>query len=184
MGRLLYVLVTVEAKIKPDLWQALLNSSDGLSENDNNSDKDSAVEIVPPIEASANTSPVARFVTDVTIPDGTKLAPSEKFVKTWTMRNDGQCNWPVGSRLVPVGGDDMTFGDTGTAGVLVVHDLDHARAIPPGQQVDVSIELQAPSQPGHYIGHFRMQQAGAGAGAGGHCFGHRVWVDIIVTMPG
>jgi len=125
------------------------------------------------VKNNANIRPMARFVTDVTIPDGTKLSPGEKFVKTWTMRNDGKGNWPVGSRLMSVGGDNMTVGTTAKEGVLVVP---ACREILPGQQVEVSIELQAPSKPGRYVGHFRMQ-------AGGHRFGHRVWADIIVVMP-
>lgn len=33
------------------------------------------------------------YVSDVTIADGTVLAPGEEFVKTWKFQNTGSCDW-------------------------------------------------------------------------------------------
>jgi next-to-BRCA1 protein 1 len=116
---------------------------------------------------------MARFVTDVTIPDGTKVKTGTKFVKIWLLRNDGKAAWPVGSRLMPVGGDNMVSGEAASDGVLVVP---ASREVLPGQEVEVSMELTAPAKPGRYVGHFRMQ-------IGDQRFGHRVWADVVVEQP-
>merc|ERR1711991_179625 len=47
----------------------------------------------------------ARFVKDVTLPDGTAVAPQQKLVKIFRMRNEGEGKWPEGVRLSHVGGD-------------------------------------------------------------------------------
>lgn len=124
----------------------------------------------PPAPEQKMPRPMSRFVTDVTIPDGTKVVAGKTFVKTWRMRNDGKAAWPVGSRLMPVGGDNMT---NSTAGILVVP---AGRVIQPRQEVDITVELQAPARPGRYVGHFRMA-------VDDQRFGHRVWADIIVVEP-
>lgn len=46
-----------------------------------------------------------RFVSDVNIADGTRMAPSTTFTKIWRMRNNGNIVWPQGIQLVWVGGD-------------------------------------------------------------------------------
>merc|ERR1719198_1700172 len=114
---------------------------------------------------------MARFVNDVSYPDGTKVEAGARFVKTWTMRNDGKSVWPHDTQLIAVGGDQMVaFPDAHRAGGGGV-------PVPPagrGEEVEVSVELQAPPRPGRYVAHFRMQ-------AGGARFGHRVWADIVVV---
>jgi len=115
--------------------------------------------------------PMARFVNDVSYPDGTKVEAGARFVKTWTMRNDGKSAWPHDTQLIAVGGDKMVAlpdaHRAGGGGVPVP-------AAGRGEEVEVSVELQAPPRPGRYVGHFRMQ-------AGGARFGHRVWADIVVV---
>ncbi len=49
----------------------------------------------------------ARFVQDVTIFDGTELAPGTQFTKIWRLRNSGSLAWPQQTQLVHVGGDEM-----------------------------------------------------------------------------
>jgi hypothetical protein len=46
----------------------------------------------------------ARFVSDVTVPDNTVLAPGVPFVKTWTLQNNGTCEWEPATVAVFVGG--------------------------------------------------------------------------------
>merc|ERR1719198_1934082 len=50
----------------------------------------------------------ARFVRDVTIFDGTQMAPGTKFTKIWKLKNVGEVAWPPGARMLFVGGDQMT----------------------------------------------------------------------------
>ena len=37
------------------------------------------------------------YVSDVTIPDGTEVAPGEAFTKTWALVNTGNCTWNGGT---------------------------------------------------------------------------------------
>ena len=58
----------------------------------------------PPAAAAEVTVPQARFVSHVTIEDGSQLALEQQFTKTWRLRNTGPCVWPAHSRLIHVGG--------------------------------------------------------------------------------
>ncbi|MCL4868960.1 MAG: hypothetical protein KJ063_08335 [Anaerolineae bacterium] len=80
------------------------------------------------------------FVADVTIPDNTVLAPGQEFVKTWRLRNSGDCTWTTAYALEFVEGDAMGF--TGSQFL--------ATAIGPGQEVELSVTLKAPAAPGSY----------------------------------
>ena len=47
----------------------------------------------------------AKWVADVTVPDGTQMSPGQDFVKTWKIRNTGSCTWGTG--YVPI----FAFGE-------------------------------------------------------------------------
>ncbi|HEX5807878.1 MAG TPA: NBR1-Ig-like domain-containing protein [Anaerolineales bacterium] len=97
------------------------------------------------------------FVKDVTIPDGTQLAPGEIFTKTWRLQNRGTCTWTPDYMLVYTSGDPM--GST-TAVRLPGN-------VAPGQTVDLSVTLTAPAAAGHHIGYWMLRNAsGALFGAG------------------
>lgn len=49
----------------------------------------------------------SRFIRDVTILDGTIMAPSTPFTKVWRMRNCGSVAWPKGCQLLWIGGEKM-----------------------------------------------------------------------------
>jgi len=110
---------------------------------------------------------LARFVTDVTIPDGSIMEPGQKFEKVWRMRNEGASAWEENTCLVFVGGDTLSTIDT-----IVV-----PQNVQPGQEVDLSINMTAPLKSGRYVGYYRLQLAD------GTRFGQRVWVDIFVNVP-
>ena len=46
----------------------------------------------------------ATYLADVTIPDNTVIPPGTSFVKTWKLRNDGNCAWGPGTTV-----DSMMF---------------------------------------------------------------------------
>jgi hypothetical protein len=108
----------------------------------------------------------ATFVTDVTIPDDTELAPGTEFVKTWRLRNSGTCDWGPGFQFVFVEGERM--GGPATVGVQPTLS---------GATVDVSVPLQAPQEPGSYRGRWRMRTPD------GRDFGSRPFVRIVVPPP-
>jgi len=111
--------------------------------------------------------PLGRFVADVTIPDGSIMEAGQVFVKTWRMRNEGTAPWETNANLAFVGGDSLSSVDT-----VVV-----PGPVAPGQDVDLSVEMTAPTKPGRYVGYWRLQLAD------GTRFGQRVWVDIFVNTP-
>lgn len=97
------------------------------------------------------------FVKDVTIPDGTKFIAGETFTKTWRLQNRGTCTWTPDYMLVFSSGDSM--GST-TAVRLPGN-------VYPGQTVDVSVTLTAPTNRGHYVGYWMLRNpAGALFGFG------------------
>lgn len=108
---------------------------------------------------------VARYAQDVTIPDGSQIMPNTPFVKTWRLRNEGLTAWPVGSRLHFVGKHSDDLGGPEYVAVDAVN---------PGQDVDISVNLCAPSKPGRYTGYWRMCTPDEKK------FGQRVWVSIVV----
>lgn len=74
------------------------------------------------------------YIADVTIPDGTRMKPGEKFTKTWLVQNIGGCAWRPGFTFRHVGGDPMR-GNTVTL----------TEAIPTGAKREISVELVVPS---------------------------------------
>lgn len=107
------------------------------------------------------------FVNDVTIPDGTVLAPGKNFVKTWTMMNNGTCNWNTSYKLTFVTGEAM-----GGSSVPL------PSTVPAGQQVQISVSLIAPINPGDYTGTWQLQNPQ------GQMFGNQITVVIKVSGGG
>jgi hypothetical protein len=91
----------------------------------------------------------ADFVADVTIPDGTVLDAGESFTKTWRLKNAGTCSWTPSYSVVFSDGDSM--GGPATQAFTTT--------VNPGQTVDISINLKAPSTPGTYIGNWKLRNA-------------------------
>lgn len=117
---------------------------------------------VPPAAQKSN----AAFVADVTIPDDTRLTAGQKFAKTWRIRNTGETTWSMGYSMVQVGGSAM--GSGGKAPIP---------AAKPGEVVDVTVQMVAPSPPGVYYGDWRL------ADPQGNQFGDIVFLRIISEAP-
>ncbi|MCK4489053.1 MAG: hypothetical protein KAU23_02275, partial [Anaerolineales bacterium] len=77
---------------------------------------------------------LAKFISDVTVPDGTIFEPGETFTKTWRLKNVGSCAWTSGYDIVFSGGDAMDA----PASVQLT-----AGTVNPGQNVDVSVDMTA-----------------------------------------
>jgi hypothetical protein len=92
---------------------------------------------------------LARFMADVTIPDGTEILPGQTFTKTWRLRNMGTCTWTSGYQLIFDSGSIMD----GPISQPLAGD------VPPGQEVDLSVALKAPDNPGTYRGYWRIRNA-------------------------
>ena len=94
---------------------------------------------------------LASFVSDVSYPDNSQVAPSFPFTKTWRLRNVGSCTWTAGYQIVFDSGDPM---GNSTPKPLI------AGTVLPGQTVDVSVDLVAPATTGTYRANFRIREPG------------------------
>ena len=112
----------------------------------------------------------AQFVSDLTVPDGSSFAPGAAFTKTWRLMNSGTCTWTTSYTLAWTGGDAL-----GAPAPLKL-----PVAVEPGQMVDVSLSLSAPTAPGHYKGLFKLSnESGVSFGIGDSA-SEPFWVDISV----
>lgn len=111
-----------------------------------------------------------RSINDITFRDGSKVAPNELFRKTWTMKNGGTCIWDQGYTLIFSGGDAM-------GGQRIIN---LPKTVYPGETVQLSIDLQAPSIPGRYRGYYMLRDSlGYTFGYGSYA-NSAFWVDIVV----
>jgi hypothetical protein len=117
---------------------------------------------------TGSTGDLANWVMDVTIPDHTVVAPGQTFVKTWRIQNDGTSTWTTDYDLVFIDGQQM-----GT-----VTETPLTTTVSPGQQVDISVSLTAPTANGAYTGYWKMRNT---AGA---YFNYSVTVVIDVGSTG
>jgi micrococcal nuclease len=88
------------------------------------------------------------YVADITVPDNTRLNPGELFIKTWRVRNTGECRWPLGTRLVVVTDDEL-----GAPESVPVERLDA------GETGEVSVNMTAPPTDGRYRELWRLSDA-------------------------
>lgn len=112
----------------------------------------------------------AQFIADVTIPDGTVMAPGTTFTKTWRLKNIGTCTWGSGYRLAFSNGSQM--------GAPAEVNLPYSVA--PGQVVDVSVTMTAPSTPGTYRGYWLLKNAAGALFGLGSTANKPFWVEIVV----
>jgi hypothetical protein len=73
------------------------------------------------------------YVADVTIRDNTRIRPGETFIKTWRVRNNGDCPWPYDTQL-------RVTRD----GAIIAPDVLHVGTLDPGAETEISIEMTAP----------------------------------------
>lgn len=88
----------------------------------------------------------AIFMSDVTIPDGTRVARGQTFTKTWRLRNMGTCPWDSTYTLVFIAGERMGAPDAIPVPVTA-----------PKEDADISVALTAPSRDGAFTGIFELR---------------------------
>ena len=108
----------------------------------------------------------ADFVSE-TIEDGTEFETGESFTKTWRLKNTGTCTWNTGYKLVFVEGDKM--GGPGSQNLT--------QLVAPGEQVDITVDLEAPGSAGTYKGTWQVQDDD------GQAFVYNIWVEIEAVEP-
>jgi hypothetical protein len=110
---------------------------------------------------SATACDQAQFVKDLSYPDGSEVPAGTSFIKSWRLRNTGSCTWDSGYALVFADKNAMSGPASKQLTTSDVH---------PGDTVDVSVSLKAPSTPGSYEGDWMLSDDsdnlfGIGAGA-------------------
>lgn len=125
------------------------------------------------IQAEPATSPIPTsvpactsnllYIEDLTVPDGTVVAPGEQLDKRWRVENNGSCNWDVQYSLVLIGGPQLGAPDKQA--------LYPARS---GTQAMVQMIFTAPEEPGAYRSAWQAQDLE------GNLFGDPIYIDIIV----
>jgi len=108
----------------------------------------------------------ARFIEDITIPDGCVVNPSAKLLKSWKLENSGDEAWPAGCFMVIQDGNPALGVETSEITLP---------ALQPGEQFVAEVNVVAPSVPGRYTSYWRV------CDPSGIRFGHRFWMDIIVA---
>lgn len=103
------------------------------------------------------------YVKDVTIPDGTQVAPLTTFVKKWEIKNTGSCGWSKKYSLQFFDGDRLS-GET----------VYLTKWVAPRDTVVIAVQMSAPETPGKYLGYWIM------ANGGGVFFGSYVTIKIEV----
>jgi hypothetical protein len=112
----------------------------------------------------------ASFVKDVTIPDGTTLLPGETFTKVWRLKNRGTCTWTPDYMLVFSSGSQMG----GTTAIRL------PGYVAPGQTIDISVTLTAPSTNGSYTGYWMLRNSSGALFGTGDKANIAFYVDIKV----
>lgn len=107
---------------------------------------------------------VLSFISDVTIPDNTRMTPGQQFTKTWRVKNTGTCDWEEGFQVRFYSGNSLS-GKTYTLG----------KTVEAGSQLDISVGMTAPAAIGTYTGNWRMTDGE------GRFFGDSFYVMILVA---
>lgn len=93
----------------------------------------------------------SEWVCDVTIPDGTVMAPMHPFIKIWRVRNSGSVPW-VGRYL-------RRQGSTGAVGQIHSPRSTPVPDTAPGETVDLRVECRAHVLAGSSIAYFKFADA-------------------------
>jgi len=129
---------------------------------------------IPPTATSVPPTPTPRpclqftLVADLSIPDGTRLNAGSGFTKTWRLQNSGSCKWDSGF--------DIVFSKGNQLGANAVYDIPHE--VQPGSNIDISINMVAPSVNGKYRSDWLLKSSnGVTFGSGSDSKG-TFWVSM------
>jgi hypothetical protein len=108
---------------------------------------------------------LAEFSADISIPDGTDFNPGADLTKVWQLRNSGTNTWTTDYGLAFFSGEQMSAPSK----VLI------SGNVPPGETVEVAVDMVAPQNVGTYTGFWKMQDPA------GDFFEYAVFVQIDVV---
>jgi hypothetical protein len=140
---------------------ALLTQAAGLTPSPTQT---SATTPIPP----GSSGDRAIYVADVTIPDGTVIAPGDTFKKTWKLQNAGSSTWTTSYSFAFISGEKM--GN--------ITSVPLTQSVAPGAQIEISVDMVAPTNPGSYQSYWKMKNTS------GQFFNDSVYVLITVGSGG
>lgn len=123
------------------------------------------------LAAAATYADWAKFVADVTIPDGTVIAPGAAFTKTWRLTNIGTATWTTSYKLVFESGEALG-AKTSVA---------MPKTVKPGESVDLTVNMTAPATSGTFRGNWKLQNASGVKFGIGSAASNPFWVEIKVA---
>jgi hypothetical protein len=132
---------------------------------------DPGTQLNPDVQAFPTATPAtggvdfAEFSADVTIPDGTDFDSGAAFTKVWQLRNSGTNTWTPDYRLAFFTGEQMS----------APAEVHLSGNVPPGETIDVGVEMVAPQEVGTHTGFWKMQDSA------GQFFEYAVFVQIDVV---
>ena len=88
----------------------------------------------------------AQLVRDMSVEDNSPFSPGTVFVKTWRLKNTGNCTWTTDYKLVFRSGDAMDANLS----------IPLPKTVAPDQTVDVSVTLKTPTKTGTYRGDWML----------------------------
>jgi len=112
-----------------------------------------------------------QFISDVTVPDGTVFGPGTAFTKTWRLKNIGSCTWTTAYQLAFYSGEKMGGPDS----------LTFPTSVAPGQTVNITVSLTAPTTAGTYRGYWMFKNASGALFGIGANNNKPWWVEIVVS---
>ncbi len=105
----------------------------------------------------------AKYVNDITIPDGAMVKPGSSFTKTWSIQNTGTTTWTKDYQIV------YLDGPQGTALSFKL-----TKEVAPGELVEISVPFVAPTALGTYTSWWTLYSAS------GYSFGEPLYVQFVV----
>jgi Ig-like domain from next to BRCA1 gene len=86
------------------------------------------------------------FISDVTVPDGSKLSGGQTFTKKWLLKNTGSCTWTTSYAAVFSSGEKMG----------APNEVNLTGNVAPGQTMELAINMTAPAATGKYQGNWKL----------------------------
>jgi hypothetical protein len=127
--------------------------------------------IFPPTPTVQSLCNAAKFIADVSIPDGMNFAPGTRFIKIWRLENTGSCTWNTNYSLAFSGGERMG----NSTEIMLPHNVH------PGERVDISVNLTAPMVPDHYRGYWMLKNSSGKLFGFGEFANKAIYVDIYTA---
>ncbi len=109
---------------------------------------------------------------DITIPDGSEVKPGQAFTKIWRLVNKGSCPWTPRYAVIWFSGEQFNAPITTYL----------SKRVQPDQEMDVSLDMVAPQQPGTYQSNWKLESPEGeliGIGPNGNS---PFWVRIVVIQ--